>query len=374
MLLFINIIGLTLLAIFMLFLLNKRGRKTGDQLLMVIIVAFACYFLSEIWIQIAMNVWSFAFQSLFSFYILFPFILYALLLISDDYKIQPVWWWLGSYDVVYTAFIISDLLIFNDYTTAEIQELYEAPPLIYHIFYKGHMLYSIGVLIWFLGKLKVYQLKIRDYYSNIEKIRYEWLKYFTWSYLTVNLVSLCVFLPYNFGYIESIEIPFMAVNIAFTLWLFYFIYHGIKQYSRANFQSEQLTTKAEVPAPAEKYQSSSLSEKEMNGIYDQVKKLFKSEQIFHNPELKIQHLAEELDLTVHNISQTINSKTGKPFYDLVNQYRVEHLKTLLTNPEKNRFTILALGFESGFNSKASMNRIFKQHTDQTPREFKLAQA
>ncbi|MEO9801714.1 MAG: helix-turn-helix domain-containing protein [Reichenbachiella sp.] len=373
MLLFINIIGLTLLAIFMLFLLNKHEKKTGDRLLVVIIIAFACYFLSEIWIQIDLNAWSFAFQSLFSFYILFPFILYALLLIDDEYKIKPVWWWLGSYDVVYTVFIISDLLILNDYTTAQIRELYEAPPLIYHIFYKGHMLYSIGVLIWYLRKLKVYQLKIRDYYSNIEQIRFEWLKYFSWSYLTVNSLSMAVFLPYNFGYIASIEIPFLVINAAFVLWLFYFIYHGIKQYTRANFQSQEKTTATEA-TKAEKYQSSSLSDNEMDGLYDQVKDLFETEQVFHNPELKIQHLAEMLNVTVHNISQTINSKSGKSFYDLVNLYRVEQFKELLCNPEKNRFTILALGFESGFNSKASMNRIFKQHVGQTPKEYKLAHA
>lgn len=374
MLLFINIIGLTLLAILLLFLLNKREKRSGDHLLVVIIVVFACYFLSEIWIQIDMNAWSFAFQSLFSFYILFPFILYALLLIDDEYKIKPVWLWLGIYDVAYTVFIISDLLILNDYTADQIWELYEAPPLIYHIFYKGHMLYSIGVLIWYLRKLKIYQQKIRDFYSNIEQIRYEWLKYFTWSYLTVNLLSLSFFLPYNFGYIESIEIPFMAINTAFVLWLFYFIYHGIKQYTRANFQTQEKTEQATAANPTEKYQSSSLSEEEMHGLYAKVKTLFESEQVFHNPELKIQHLAEKLEVTVHNLSQTINSKSGKPFYDLVNQHRVEHLKTLLCNPEKNRFTILALGFESGFNSKASMNRIFKQHTDQTPKEYKLAYA
>lgn len=373
MLLFINIIGLTLLAIFMLFLLNKRDKKTGDYLLVVIILTFACYFLSEIWIQSYLNVWSFAFQSLFSFYILFPFILYALLLIDDEDRIKPVWWWLGSYDVVYTIFIISDLLILNDYTTDEIRGLYEAPPLIYHIFYKGHMLYAIILLIWYLRKLKAYQQKIRDFYSNIEKIRYQWLKYFTWAYLTVNLVSLVMFLIYNFGYIENIEIPFLAINTVFVLWLFYFIYHAIRQFTRANFNLQK-TDNTEDKPPVEKYQSSSLSDHEMNGLYDEVRALFESGQIFQNPELKIQYLAEKLEATVHNISQTINTKTGKPFYDLVNQYRVEHLKGLLCDPDKNRFTILALGFESGFNSKASMNRIFKQHTGQTPREYKLAYA
>ena len=39
-------------------------------------------------------------------------------------------------------------------------------------------------------------------------------------------------------------------------------------------------------------------------------------------------------------------------------------------PQK-RFTILALGLESGFNSKASLNRVFKEETGLSPREYQL---
>ncbi|MEO0469784.1 MAG: helix-turn-helix domain-containing protein, partial [Bacteroidota bacterium] len=69
----------------------------------------------------------------------------------------------------------------------------------------------------------------------------------------------------------------------------------------------------------------------------------------------------------------INTIGKKAFYDFVNQYRVGHFKLLLRDPNQQHLTILALGLESGFNSKASLNRIFKQHTGLSPREYQKAE-
>jgi len=40
-----------------------------------------------------------------------------------------------------------------------------------------------------------------------------------------------------------------------------------------------------------------------------------------------------------------------------------------TDPTQKRYTILALGLESGFNSKASLNRVFKEATGISPSEY-----
>jgi AraC-like DNA-binding protein len=41
---------------------------------------------------------------------------------------------------------------------------------------------------------------------------------------------------------------------------------------------------------------------------------------------------------------------------------------MLNDPNNLRCIILALGLESGFNSKASLNRIFKYFTGLTPKQ------
>ena len=97
--------------------------------------------------------------------------------------------------------------------------------------------------------------------------------------------------------------------------------------------------------------------------------MFEDDKIYLESELKIDVIASKLNVTSHRISQTLNTIATKPFYDYVNAFRVTHLKRLLTSTDSRKFTILALAFESGFNSKATFNRVFKQHEGMTPKAY-----
>ncbi len=55
---------------------------------------------------------------------------------------------------------------------------------------------------------------------------------------------------------------------------------------------------------------------------------------------------------------------------LINGYRVDDFKNLLTNPTKQHITFLGLAYEAGFNSKASFNRVFKEFTGYSPSTYR----
>ena len=93
------------------------------------------------------------------------------------------------------------------------------------------------------------------------------------------------------------------------------------------------------------------------------------ENLYLEPTINLENLATRLGKSRHQISKIINVKEDRSFYDLINGYRVKHLQKMLYDPKNSRFTILSLGLESGFNSKASLNRIFKNTTGLTPREY-----
>ena len=57
------------------------------------------------------------------------------------------------------------------------------------------------------------------------------------------------------------------------------------------------------------------------------------------------------------------------FNELINTYRIQAVKERLIDPGYSHLSILGIAFESGFNSKATFNRAFKQFTQQTPSEF-----
>src|SRR5690606_41905073 len=71
----------------------------------------------------------------------------------------------------------------------------------------------------------------------------------------------------------------------------------------------------------------------------------------------------------HHLSQVINVSQERSFFDFINRYRIDHAKGLLSDPARAG-NILEIALASGFNSKASFNRVFKKETGMTPSAFK----
>jgi AraC-like DNA-binding protein len=66
----------------------------------------------------------------------------------------------------------------------------------------------------------------------------------------------------------------------------------------------------------------------------------------------------------------LNEKHKKNLYTFVNEYRVKEVIERFSDPKYNNYTILAIAFDAGFNSKTTFNSIFKNHTGLTPSEFR----
>jgi AraC-like DNA-binding protein len=102
---------------------------------------------------------------------------------------------------------------------------------------------------------------------------------------------------------------------------------------------------------------------------NKVNDLMENEKPWLNCELTLGGMAEMLGLVEYELTQILNQKMKTNFYSLINNYRVETVKEKLKDPENRQFTILAAAYESGFNSKSTFYRIFKEHTGQTPKQF-----
>mgnify|MGYP002640239236 CR=1 FL=1 len=96
---------------------------------------------------------------------------------------------------------------------------------------------------------------------------------------------------------------------------------------------------------------------------------FEKEKPYLNSELSLQELADKLDVKRHQLSNTINQKHQKNFFEFVNNFRVEDVKIRMADPQNKHVKLISLAYDAGFNSKASFNRIFKQKTNMTPSQF-----
>lgn len=93
---------------------------------------------------------------------------------------------------------------------------------------------------------------------------------------------------------------------------------------------------------------------------------------YRDGELSLEQLAQRLALTPHELSQLINQSFGMNLSDYLNGYRVRALQTALRDPAHPTATVLELALAAGFNSKSSLNRVFKKHTGQTPSEYRAS--
>lgn len=94
-----------------------------------------------------------------------------------------------------------------------------------------------------------------------------------------------------------------------------------------------------------------------------------NEKPYINTDLSLQSLADDLNLSRHQVSNLINQQHHKNFYEFVNSYRVEEVKFLMQQPENQNIKLMSLAYDAGFNSKSSFNRTFKQVTEMTPSQY-----
>lgn len=101
-----------------------------------------------------------------------------------------------------------------------------------------------------------------------------------------------------------------------------------------------------------------------------LKEAVAANRLYEDPELTLATLAAKLSIPPHDLSRIINAGLEKNFNDFINEFRVRDIARKMQDPACDRITLLGIAYESGFNSKTSFNRVFKEMTGKTPVEYK----
>lgn len=117
-----------------------------------------------------------------------------------------------------------------------------------------------------------------------------------------------------------------------------------------------------------KYKNTSISNTIADEISDKLTTVFKTEKLYRNPNLKLNDLAEKLDVSSHQLSQFLNDNLQKSFNQYVNEFRIEEAKELMQ--KNHQFTLEAIGSEAGFSSKSTFYATFKKNVGVTPAQFR----
>ncbi|KAF2512013.1 helix-turn-helix domain-containing protein [Flavobacterium zhairuonense] len=233
------------------------------------------------------------------------------------------------------------------------------------LLYSAILISGITYALLSLRKLSKHRKNISEAFSSTEKINLRWLQYLI---LGSSIIWLVVIL-FNDEYI-------------FTFVVFYVIfigYFGIKQvgiFTNQTFSENQIpeissTENIQSINTSEKvkYEKSSLTNSDLNLLQQKLTEIMANEKLYKNPDLTLADLSQRLNIHSNVLSQVINSTEGKNFYDYINLQRVEEFKKLILLPENQKFTLLSVAFECGFNSKTAFNRNFKKATGLSPSEY-----
>lgn len=118
-----------------------------------------------------------------------------------------------------------------------------------------------------------------------------------------------------------------------------------------------------------RYAHSSLSYDDAKLINDRLLCYMQEHKPYLENHLNLRSLAKELDVNANYLSQVINEKHGKNFFEFINSYRVNELKQMMNDPSNRQFTLLSMAFDCGFNSKTTFNTAFKRITGLTPSQY-----
>ncbi|MAG77139.1 MAG: AraC family transcriptional regulator [Colwelliaceae bacterium] len=103
----------------------------------------------------------------------------------------------------------------------------------------------------------------------------------------------------------------------------------------------------------------------------QVETLINDEALFLQPNLKISDIAQKLGVPEYRISNALRHHlAAKNFNQYINELRIRHAQTLLADTDKQKWTVLVVGLESGFASVGPFTRAFKSITGYTPNQYR----
>jgi len=165
-----------------------------------------------------------------------------------------------------------------------------------------------------------------------------------------------------------------AFNIYYPLWIgisALVLFLGTRANMELNIVSDrkrirkikQVNSKTSNKLVSRKQKSS------QNTYYEIINEIVNS-KLYLDPTISLNSVADKFRFSGNYISQLFGKHSGFGFNDFINKLRVEEAKKMLNDKKFSNYTTVAIGLESGFNSKSTFFAVFKKHTGVTPSEFK----
>jgi AraC-like DNA-binding protein len=233
-------------------------------------------------------------------------------------------------------------------------------------------IYLFFQVVWVLYNgiklVKNYELRLKEFYSNLEGRSVDWVK---WIIVIFSLTALMTTVANILGrsyFAENSNLLFIPA-LVFGVLIFLIGYLGhLQRHSVYDFKIDIQSEKGSnipINTVAGNDKNQEFIEDRLI-IKNRIIELFEKKRAYENIDLKISSVCEMLNTNRTYLSNFINEEFACSFSDLVNNYRVAEAQKIILADISNDLTLEQIAEKVGFASAGTLIRNFKIHYKITP--------
>jgi AraC-like DNA-binding protein len=204
-----------------------------------------------------------------------------------------------------------------------------------------------------------YNKRVANFYSNLESRTIFWVNYLLYSFVATSAMSIVFNTIGRNQFLDSSQL-LLIPSLIFSVLLFSIGYLG-------HIQNHTI-----VDLEREEKQQTNTNQKEYNQyqLKEQLLKLFETDRIYAQSDLKITQVSIRLHTNRTYISHLINNEFYCSFNEFVNKYRISEAKKMLSGDLLKNYSLNYISEAVGFGSLNTFIRVFKEHEGITPGRFR----
>lgn len=231
-------------------------------------------------------------------------------------------------------------------------------------------LINIGQLLGYMVptflRLIRYKARLKDLYASTYKRELTWVVWML-ALLFINVVWALYSTFFEVSGAGQIvgEIANVALIWMLSIW-------GLEQLpglraEEALMPDRLAQEKSDMAGSAPKYERSALSDEQMRRIADKIEQAMSADKLYMDANLSLRVLAKHIASYPNYVSQTLNGKLGRTFFDFINGWRIREAMPRLAASDEQ---VTNIAYDVGFNSRSSFYNAFKKETGETPTQYR----
>jgi len=216
-----------------------------------------------------------------------------------------------------------------------------------------------------------YRQRINAYFSNTYRVELRWIRNFLVAYACLFVVQYILMV---------IDTQIVTLHWTQRWWghilsAIVILYVGFQGYytNLDALYAKTLELDGHLPRPIPTPQNKPAPDQKEESVDPQLvirlQQYMREEQPWLNPELTLNDLASEMEMSASVLSHIINKGLHRRFNEFINDFRLEAVEHSLKEGAHKHMSLLGIALDCGFNSKATFNRVFRKQFGQTPSEY-----